>query len=82
MQILLETKGMPLFSYECEDCQAQCEVLVRGGEQPVCPECGSSRLVKQASGFAALSGSGAGAAPPPCAASGCCQAQGGSCPLG
>jgi len=76
-----EMTRMPLFSYECEDCGAQCEVLVRGGESPVCPDCGSSHLSKQASGFAALSGSGTDAVPPPCAASGCCQAQGGGCPL-
>ncbi len=26
---------MPLYSYECEDCHAECELLVRGSDTPV-----------------------------------------------
>lgn len=40
---------MPLFEYVCQDCQHDCELLIRGGEVPECPECGSRRLEKQLS---------------------------------
>lgn len=69
---------MPLFEYSCEKCNAQSEVLVLGSARPKCPECGSTRLKKLASAFAAVV-----ASPEPlsaeCAASGC-QAAGGGCP--
>ena len=38
---------MPLYSYACEDCQAECELLVRSNETPACPSCGSARLTQQ-----------------------------------
>lgn len=38
--------SMPLFEYMCEDCDSRFEVLVRGEEKPVCPDCGSSQLEK------------------------------------
>ena len=38
---------MPLYSYVCEDCQAECELLVRSSETPECPACGSPRLTQQ-----------------------------------
>ena len=38
---------MPLFEYRCETCSHVVEILVRNGEQPACPECGSVELEKQ-----------------------------------
>jgi putative FmdB family regulatory protein len=37
---------MPLYEYACQSCQSQFELLIRGSEQPHCPECDSSRLEK------------------------------------
>lgn len=38
---------MPIYEYQCEQCQQSCELLVRSQEQVVCPHCGSMRLTKQ-----------------------------------
>lgn len=40
---------MPLYEYICDACQQGCELLVRGGEVPVCPACGASQLKQQLS---------------------------------
>lgn len=44
---------MPLYEYECRDCQAQVELLIQPGEQPKCPTCGSDNLSKLLSVVAA-----------------------------
>ena len=44
---------MPLYEYSCRDCKSQFELLVRGSEQPQCPECDSDRLEKLLSAPAA-----------------------------
>ncbi len=44
---------MPLFEYRCADCATDVEILVRGGEQPACPDCGSRKLEKLFSATAA-----------------------------
>ena len=62
----MEDLTVPLFVYECRDCGQVNEVLVRGEEKPVCPGCGSKRLKKQASAFAAVSGSARQPAETPC----------------
>ena len=49
---------MPLYEYACPDCQKDCELLIRGEEQPTCPACGSVKLQKLLSApVAHLSGS-------------------------
>jgi putative FmdB family regulatory protein len=40
--------AMPIFDFRCEDCSQTFELLVRG-DVPVCPHCGSQRLVKMLS---------------------------------
>ena len=35
---------MHLYEYQCEDCQAEVELLIRGDEQPECPECHGHHL--------------------------------------
>jgi putative FmdB family regulatory protein len=66
---------MPIYEYVCMECEAHFEELVRGDEEPACPDCGAARVSRQLSVFArhvaqveARSGGGAGG--------GCC---GGSC---
>lgn len=50
---------MPLFTFECAECNAASEVLVRNGESPQCPACGSSRLAKGLSHFAPVAAASA-----------------------
>lgn len=40
---------MPLYDYQCRNCQLHFETLVRAGAAPVCPRCGSALLDKQVS---------------------------------
>jgi putative FmdB family regulatory protein len=40
---------MPLYSYECEDCHAEFELLVRASDTPACPSCGSEKLTQAVS---------------------------------
>lgn len=40
---------MPLFDFACTACGHRCELLVRVGSEPACPECGSSALRKEVS---------------------------------
>lgn len=37
---------MPIYEYQCQECGAGFEVLVRGHEVIVCPHCGSASLQK------------------------------------
>ncbi|HMP75920.1 MAG TPA: zinc ribbon domain-containing protein [Kiritimatiellia bacterium] len=75
---------MPLFEFHCNACGKDSEVLVRTSDWKgtPCPACGSTRLVKKLSVFAASTASSSGAAAPamPCGmppgAGGCC---GGAC---
>ncbi|OAI24853.1 FmdB family transcriptional regulator [Methylosinus sp. R-45379] len=38
---------MPLYSYECQDCHAEFELLISASDTPVCPSCGSEKLQQQ-----------------------------------
>ncbi len=49
---------MPLFDYQCEECHAEVELLVRGDEKPECPQCHSTKMQKQLSAPAAHMASG------------------------
>ena len=56
---------MPLYEYQCKDCDRDVEVLVRSeSEQPECPECGGARLVKLLSVCASPSTGGGPASSP------------------
>lgn len=37
---------MPIYEYHCDGCQRDFELLIRGSDEPVCPECGSRQLEK------------------------------------
>lgn len=51
---------MPLYEYTCTKCRDEFELLVRGGETPVCPQCGSQRLERLLSVPAAHTASAGG----------------------
>ena len=38
---------MPIFEYDCEKCGSEFELLVRHDQPPVCPNCGTNRLLKR-----------------------------------
>ncbi len=74
---------MPIYEYECNDCGERFEFLLRGEEQPACPSCGATRLVKQFSVPAAHSATSTQPSCPgqqtgPCGVSDCCR----GCDLG
>jgi putative FmdB family regulatory protein len=54
---------MPLYEYTCAKCRDDFELLVRGGETPVCPRCGSERLERLLSVPAAHTSSSSGGLP-------------------
>ena len=37
---------MPIYEYECRECQKRFELLVLGSETPACPTCESTELEK------------------------------------
>ena len=50
---------MPIFEYACPDCRKIFQFLSRrlkAERQPVCPQCGNQKLVKEVSRFAMLKG--------------------------
>ena len=45
---------MPIYEYHCDTCARDSEVFVRNRSQKLrCPECGSTRLQRRLSAFAA-----------------------------
>ncbi len=47
---------MPIYAYLCSKCGKEFEELVYGKEEVRCPECASSKLERQLSTFAPLTG--------------------------
>ncbi|HEY6214951.1 MAG TPA: zinc ribbon domain-containing protein [Vicinamibacterales bacterium] len=43
---------MPLYDFECRACHHEFEALVRAGDTPACPSCGSRDLRRLLSAFA------------------------------
>jgi len=71
---------MPIYEYTCNGCGGQVELLVASSAvKPACPECGSKKLVKKFSTFAAHQASPpspCGAKPATCANAARCPAAG------
>lgn len=72
---------MPIFEYTCEACHERSEILLKGREEPECPNCGSHQLHKELSTFATqsdgsrpMTGSGGQSHGAGC---GCCMGPGG-----
>ncbi|HMK89891.1 MAG TPA: zinc ribbon domain-containing protein [Methylocystis sp.] len=38
---------MPLYSYKCEGCASEFELLIKASDTPACPACGSEKLQQQ-----------------------------------
>ena len=79
--------AMPLYEFHCNACGKDNEILIRSSDWKgtECPACGSTKLVKKLSVFAANAKDAGGARPPSCApcgghvhSGGCC---GGACGL-
>lgn len=49
---------MPIYEYDCQACGGGFELLIRGSESAVCPECGSEKLEKRFSVFGVVTGRG------------------------
>lgn len=76
---------MPIFEYQCPQCDHRFEALIRGEEPADCPECGSMKSERLFSAPAAhvrggrlpIASSCPPAEAPPCGP-GCCRLPGGS----
>ncbi|MBE6400195.1 MAG: zinc ribbon domain-containing protein [Lentisphaerae bacterium] len=70
---------MPLFSYRCNECDAEFELLLARFDSPAeCPKCGATDLVRNPSRIGAISSGSSCAMKSSCpAAGGCCC--GGAC---
>ncbi|MGA2762472.1 MAG: zinc ribbon domain-containing protein [Spirochaetia bacterium] len=44
---------MPIYEYECRDCRASFELLMRSDTKVECPSCESTKVVRKLSVFAA-----------------------------
>lgn len=55
-----ETTNVPIYEYECADCEKVFETLVLGSERPKCPKCGGERLAKLMSASAVRTRDGGG----------------------
>lgn len=66
---------MPIFEFQCQDCQTKFETLVRHNEQAQCPTCQGEQLQKMISAHAVTTGqpeTPCGSAPSPMCGSGGC----------
>jgi putative FmdB family regulatory protein len=76
------TKGyfhvMPIYEFHCEKCERDSEILVRSTDWKgtTCPHCGSAKLAKKLSVFAAANAGGSNAPSGNGGGGGCC---GGHC---
>ncbi len=61
---------MPIFEYECKDCNGSFELLMRSDTVVACPSCASSRVVRKLSIFASHTKRSENAIPP-CHTGGC-----------
>ena len=72
--------AMPIYEFHCEQCQKDSEILVRSAkwQGTKCPHCGSAKISKQFSTFAAANAGGGAPGKKPGAGGGghCC---GGGC---
>jgi putative FmdB family regulatory protein len=70
---------MPLYEFGCEECEKDFELLVPGTNWrgTACPHCGSKKLTKKLSVFAAQNASASSPAPQACARPGGCGCVGG-----
>jgi putative FmdB family regulatory protein len=72
---------MPLYEYQCRDCEKPFEAFVTADRRAACPSCGSEDLAKLLSrpGMVGVSESRAEACAAPAPRGPMCGAQGGAC---
>lgn len=64
---------MPLFSYHCDECNADFELLLaRFDSEAECPKCGSEKILRQPSRIGAINAGNSCAMKSSCPAGGCC----------
>ena len=68
---------MPIYEYHCESCGSDFERLLKNRDESVKCECGSDKVKRVMSVFAAHNGSSGHSSAPAPACTSCCQ--GGSC---
>ena len=69
---------MPIFEYQCSDCDREFEAYVNAGRRPACPACQGENLVKRLSS-PGMVGASAGRASTPAPGQGGCGAGGAHC---
>jgi putative FmdB family regulatory protein len=70
---------MPIFEYQCRDCDRPFELFVTADRKPACPSCGSANLLKLLS-TPGMVGASASVGAEDCAApAAMCGARGGRC---
>jgi putative FmdB family regulatory protein len=69
---------MPIFEYQCGDCEREFEAYVNGGRAPECPACHGANLVKRLSS-PGMVGASAGRSASPAPMQGGCGAGGAHC---
>lgn len=73
---------MPIYEYECRECQSGFELLVRAQSVPACPICDGTSLKKRLSAFAVGRGGPTTSSPAPPACGSCGDPRGpGSCSI-
>jgi putative FmdB family regulatory protein len=72
-----EEAHMPIYEYECNQCENQFEALVRSDTVPECPECHSTELKKMLSVFATTASTPDLPPPGPCGSCGNARGPGG-----
>lgn len=71
-------RSMPLFEYQCRDCEKPFEAFVTSDRKAACPACGSENLLKMLSRLGMVGASGSREASCEMPAS-MCGARGGRC---
>jgi putative FmdB family regulatory protein len=70
---------MPIYEYQCKDCEADFEYLVMGSDKPCCPDCNSKKVGKLMSACGFVSKDGGGETVSASAGSSCGGCSAGSC---
>ena len=70
---------MPIFEYQCRDCDRPFELFVTADRKPACPSCGGANLVKLLSAPGMVGASGSVAAEDCAASAEMCGARGSRC---
>lgn len=71
---------MPIYEYVCDQCDEPSEILLKSvSQKPRCPHCGSAKLARQFSTFAAHQGSSSQPQQCQAGADGTCKS--GKCPM-